>query len=297
MEGKDESQINKILANPPLNLYDMIHSVFYRLSRDPEIDVEMANRLLAWVAFARRPLSFGELDVILRLGSSQTNWFLWNHLRGKFASMFRLRYPKYWSAEAIDGIDDDQSSTDGGHEQASSDKDENDDDNFSLGGSSEEDNDDTDATDQESSNEDEQHEAKSLSEAPKISDADQLYSWPQKHTVVDFSHQRFRDFLVLEGDPEKRIKEPLPIGIDVHSVDLQLVTESFKILRSGLDNGMLPSSCLFPAFIKTYMRLQRCLLRTTSHTTRSTFSATSPLWMIDAWMTLQELIFWRNYTG
>lgn len=76
MEAKDESQINKILVSPPLTLYDMIHSVLDRLSRDPEIDVEMVNRLLAWVAFARRPLSFGELDVILRLGSAQTNWLL-----------------------------------------------------------------------------------------------------------------------------------------------------------------------------------------------------------------------------
>ena len=254
MEAKDESQINKILANPPLNLYDMIHSVFYRLSRDPEIDVEMANRLLAWVAFARRPLSFGELDVILRLGSAQANWFLWNHVRGKFASIFRLRYPNNWSAEEVDGIEDDQSTdSDSDHEQASPSKGDNDEDNFSLGGSSEEDNDETDVTAEGYSDNDEEHKAKPRPEAPKISDADQLFSWPQKHTVVDFSHQRFRDFLVLEGNPEKRLKEPLPIGIDVHSVDLQLVTEGFEILRAALDNGMLRSPCLFPADTLAYM--------------------------------------------
>lgn len=214
----------------------MIHSVLDRLSRDPEIDVEMANRLLAWVAFARRPLSFGELDVILRLGSTQTNWFLWNHVRGKFASMFRLRYPKNWNAEEVDGDDDNRSAySDGGHEHALS----SEDDNFSLGDSSEEEDDDeTEVLDDDEVDSEGEEEAMPHPEGPRVSDADQLYTWAQKHTVVDFSHQHFRDFLVLEGNPEKRLKHPLPIGIDARTVDLQLVTESFKVLRAALDNSM-----------------------------------------------------------
>lgn len=237
MEAKDESQINKILVSPPLSLYDMIHSVFDRLSRDPEIDPEMTNRLLAWVAFARRPLSFGELDVILRLGSAQTNWFLWNHVRGKFASMFRLRYPKNWNAEEVDGDDDNRSAlSDGDHEHGVSIED----DNFSLGDSSEDESDHEIETNDEVDSDDEKGEDVGLHpEEPRVSDADELYTWAQKHTVVDFSHQHFRDFLVLEGNPEKRLKRPLPIGIDVQSVDLQLVTESFKVLRAALDNSML----------------------------------------------------------
>lgn len=241
MEAKDESQINKILASPPLNLYDIIHSVFQRLSRDPEIDVEMANRLLAWVAFAKRPLSFGELDVILRLGSARTNWFLWNHVRGKFASMFRLRYPRNWNAEEVDGDDDNRSTpSDGGHEHALSSGDDNNDDNFSLGDSSREENEDEIEINHEGNSDDgeeEEEEAMLHPGEPKVSDADQLYTWAQKHTVVDFSHQHFRDFLVLEGNPEKRLKQPLPIGIDVRTVDLQLVMEGFKVLRAALDNG------------------------------------------------------------
>ncbi|KAK2603101.1 hypothetical protein N8I77_009583 [Diaporthe amygdali] len=250
MEAKDESQINKILASPPLNLYDMIYSVFDRLSRDPEIDVEVANRLLAWVAFARRPLSFGELDVILRLGSTQTNWFLWNHVRGKFASMFRLRYPSNWSAEQVDGDDDNGSaSSDAGQEQSTSTEDENDD-NFSLGDSSDEDIvDETEVANDGNSDGGGNEEARPHSEDHKVSDADQLYTWAQKHTVVDFSHQRFRDFLVLEGNPEKRLKEPLPIGIDIHSVDLQLVMEGFKVLHAALDNEMFVENYVaYPAF-------------------------------------------------
>lgn len=236
MEAKDESQINKILVSPPLSLYDMIHSVFDRLSRDPEIDPEMTNRLLAWVAFARRPLSFGELDVILRLGSAQTNWFLWNHVRGKFASMFRLRYPKNWNAEEVDGDDDNRSAfSDGDNEHGST----NEDDNFSLGDSSEDESDNETESIEEVDSDGEKGEEVGLHpEEPRDSDADELYTWAQKHTVVDFNHQHFRDFLVLEGNPEKRLKSPLPIGIVVQSVDLQLVTEGFKVLRAALDNSM-----------------------------------------------------------
>ncbi|KAH6880828.1 hypothetical protein B0T10DRAFT_565559 [Thelonectria olida] len=101
MEGEDDRQIQKVLANPPSHLYDMIFSVFERLSRDPEIDVDVVNRLLGWVACARRPLSFGELDVFLRSGSTAINWFLWNHLRGKFAPILQLRFPKGWDPDAV----------------------------------------------------------------------------------------------------------------------------------------------------------------------------------------------------
>lgn len=240
MEARDESQINRILANPPVDLYDMIHSVFNRLSRSPEIDVEVANRLLAWVAFARRPLSFGELDVILRHGSSQTNWFLWDHVRGVFSSVFRLRYPNRWNAKDIDNDDDLYTSSDDGR-----DKSQNDDENSSLADFFGDDDDETEVTDDDKSDGDEEAERRPDSGSPKISEADQRYTWAQKHTVVDFSHQRFRDFLVQEGDPGRRLKEPLPITIDIHSVDLQLVMEGFKVLRAALGKGMFLSACAF----------------------------------------------------
>ncbi|POS69294.1 hypothetical protein DHEL01_v212312 [Diaporthe helianthi] len=224
MEGKNETQISQSLANPPLNLYDMIYSVFERLSRDPEIEVGMANRLLAWVAFAKRPLSFGEVDVILRLGSTQTNRFLWNHVRGKYSSIIRLRYPRNWNAEEVDGDDD---------------EDDEDNDNFSLGESSEDHSDDEDDNlDNSSFDGSDVESGPHLDEGQvTVSDADDLYSWAQKHTMVDFSHQHFRDFLVQEGNPEESLKQQLPIRIDVHSVDLKLVTEGFEVLRAALDNS------------------------------------------------------------
>lgn len=60
-----------------------------------------------------------------------------------------------------------------------------------------------------------------------------------KSTPWYFSHQHFRDFFVLGGNPEKRLKYPLPIGINIQNVNLQLMTESFKVLHTALDNSML----------------------------------------------------------
>jgi hypothetical protein len=262
MEGKDDKQIQKVLENPPSNLYDMIFSVFERLSRDDEIDKQTMNRLLGWVAFARRPLSFGELDVILRSEVDAPNWFLWDHIRGKFSSIFRLRYPKGWDSAAIEAANtvtqtsnteapvvDSATTTDvANNNDAATPADEDDDDDFNLDDSSDDDEDvdengepdnsgvkpDAEEGVQEATDDCEQKQAPY--EIPRVSEADELYSWAQKHTVVDFSHQRFRDFLVLEGSPDQRQKPALPIGIDVDSIHEQLVLDCFRCLRAAPHN-------------------------------------------------------------
>lgn len=254
MEGKDDKQIHRVLASPPADLYDMIYSVFDRLSRDPEIDADMVNRLLSWVAFARRPLSFGELDVILRSDSGATNWFLWSHIRGKFASIMRLRFPKNWNPDAEEadktksqGNNAGETETSTGDATGGQDSqlaEEEDDDDFNLDDSSEDEDGYEDgattsvADDNETVGEENEKKtrAEQKCEPPKVSDADQLYSWHQKHTIVDFSHQRFRDFLVLEGDPQKSQKPVLTIRIVVESVEVQIVLDCLKGLRAGLDN-------------------------------------------------------------
>jgi hypothetical protein len=264
MEGKDDKQIQKVLENPPSNLYDMIFSVFERLSRDDEIDKQTTNRLLGWVAFARRPLTFGELDVVLRSEVDAPNWFLWDHIRGKFSSIFRLRYPKGWDSAAIEAANtvaqttnteapegDSATATDAANDHnTTAPADDDDDDDFNLDDSSDDD-EDTDENEEPESSEvendaeyggqevtedDEQKQAPY--EAPKVSEADELYSWAQKHTVVDFSHQRFRDFLVVEGSPDQRQKPALPIGIDVNSIHEQLVLDCFRCLRAAPQNCM-----------------------------------------------------------
>ncbi|GAW25703.1 putative nacht and tpr domain protein [Rosellinia necatrix] len=241
MEGKDDRQINQVLANPPANLYDMIYSVFNRISRDDEIDKPTVNQLLAWVAFARRPLAFGELDVILRSDFDATNWFLWDRIRGKFASIFRLRYPKNFDPDRVNteewkfvGCDQQNGSS---LQPILSDDDEND--SFDLDDSSNEDEEDPSsenndvAENQEMGNSIQQEEQY---EGPKESQADLHYSSEQKQTIVDFSHQWFRDFLVLEGDPSSRKKAPLTVGINMHHVEIGIVFDCFRCLRAALDN-------------------------------------------------------------
>ncbi|KAJ8130790.1 hypothetical protein O1611_g2838 [Lasiodiplodia mahajangana] len=248
MEGKDDRQINQVLAKPPENLYDMIYSVFKRISQDDEVDKHTVNRLLAWVAFAKRPLSFGELDVLLRSDFDATNWFLWDHIRGKFASIFRLRYPRYFDPDAKEDEDEDEVTVDdgqqdeqGAHPVAS---DDDDDDRFDLDDSSDDgaEEDPTSengsaAQGEETSDETEQY------QWPKESEADQHYSWEQKHTIVDFSHQRFRDFLVIEGDPHTRQKPPLPVGIDIQRVEVEIIFDCFRCLLQHIQNYVA-----YPAF-------------------------------------------------
>ena len=104
MKGKDESYIKKLVSAPPHNLDDMIYDVFERLYKEVGEDqdsMDTTARILTWVSFARRPLNFGELDVIARLYSGDTNFMLWEDLRGKFASIFRFRYPKGYDPDAI----------------------------------------------------------------------------------------------------------------------------------------------------------------------------------------------------
>ncbi|KAJ8115755.1 hypothetical protein ONZ43_g4594 [Nemania bipapillata] len=209
MEGKDDRQINQVLAKPPENLYDMIYSVFNRISQDDEVDKVTVNRLLAWVAFAKRPLNFGELDVLLRSDFDATNWFLWDHIRGKFASIFRLRYPRGFDPDAKDDEDEDEESVANGSQQDGAGaqlalRDDSDTDSFNLDDSS-----DDEAEEEESpsehgsaSEDEETSDERKEYQWPRESEADQHYSWGQKHTIVDFSHQRFRDFLVIEDEEE-----------------------------------------------------------------------------------------------
>ncbi|KAI0100201.1 hypothetical protein GGR51DRAFT_551683 [Nemania sp. FL0031] len=256
MEGKDDRQINQVLAKPPENLYDMIYSVFKRISQDDEVDKPTVNRLLAWIAFAKRPLSFGELDVLLRSDFDATNWFLWDHIRGKFASIFRLRYPKYFDPDAKVDEDEDEATADNdqhdeqGSHPVTSDADDDDNDSFDLDDSSDDEPEEdatsengSDAQDEGTSEETEKY------EAPKESEADQHYSWGQKHTIVDFSHQRFRDFLVIEGDPRTRQKPPLPVGIDTQRVEIEIIFDCFRCLRASLDNiQYIQNYVAYPAF-------------------------------------------------
>ncbi|KAI9713573.1 MAG: hypothetical protein M1820_000955 [Bogoriella megaspora] len=292
IEGKDEAQINRILSNPPQDLYDMIHRVFDRLSRDPEMDLGNTKKILAWISFAQRELKFGEIDIILRLDSRTTNWLLWDHLRDKFSSVLRFRYPRGYDPDAVPQAE----SSDGGTEKTAVEDqstgpseedaveqdhgqaqiDNGDDDDFDFGEDSDEDADNSTlgGNDQTSSDtkdsepgleseplQDDVTESKSTVRNP-VQEADDFYDWNKRQTKIDFTHHRFREYLKLEGDRDTQRKKALPINIDVHKVQLELAVDCFKMLRLGIENGklrtnqLLCASTLFANSSSDYYRAQ-----------------------------------------
>lgn len=86
------SEINAALNDAPRDLFHMIRHVFERLSRNPDIGEDDLNEILAWVTCVKRPLSLAELDIILRLRSTEDEPVpvLEERLRGLFASLFTL---------------------------------------------------------------------------------------------------------------------------------------------------------------------------------------------------------------
>ena len=236
MKGKDEGQIRKLLKTPPQSLEDMIYSVLKRISQDPELDVETTARILTWVSFSRRPLKFGELDVITRLASGTTNWMLWPNMTGKFASIFRLRYPKGYDPDAAAGslISNRDESTMaeaqmngvnlGGTTYASGDDES---DNSSL------------AWEPEDVGQSDPGETEETldSSANTQAEADKYYDWYKKNTIVEFTHVRFRDVAKIEGNPQKRQREPLSILMDMYRADISIVLDSLEMMRTS------PSDC------------------------------------------------------
>ena len=243
LEGKDEAQINRILVRPPQDLLDMIHSVFNRIAADEDIDSTMTRKLLTWVAYARRPLLFGEIDIVVRLPSDTPNWILWNQLRGKFASVLNARYPKgYDPDQAAAENENDRSSATTKVDSSIASSDQTEDGDFDLGEDSDDDHSDerdfSTASDEEKAESSPAIEAKKSPENEGLS-ADSIYDTSQKKTIFSFSHQQMRDYLVVEGDPSTRRKEPLPINLDICEAETIMTITCLQMLRAASEKGML----------------------------------------------------------
>lgn len=236
---KDLTQIEKILANPPPNLDEMIWSVFDRLAKDQDMDHESVRRMLAWVAYARRPLFFGEIDLILSLPTRRPNFLLWASLRGRFASIFDLKFPKgYDPAEDDDAIsnpketdlDDDNQSTQEEEETPA----------FDFTGDGDEDEDgenDIGLADRDVLSVEANRGLESLAVDGSSNDQREslhIFSDGQLKTVVTFSHQRIRDYLVREGCAKTRRKAAMDIYPDVQRVQLDMTMTCLEILHLGL---------------------------------------------------------------
>ena len=229
---KDLPQIEKILADPPHDLDEMIWSVFDRLAKDEDMDHGSVRKMLTWVAFARRPLFFGEIDLVLSLPTRRPSFLLWKSLRGRFSSIFDLKFPGDYDPEEADDAS-------GVAEPAESDGNEEEEDTPDFDFTGNDDDDETDSTDQS-------HETGELFgdegdrglQALTIKDASHErgihnFSDDQLRTIVTFSHQRIRDYLVREGSSRTRRKPQIDINIDVQRAQIDITIACLEILRLG----------------------------------------------------------------
>lgn len=90
---KDLPQIEAALASPPSKLDDMIYSVFRRITMEGSLDQNVMRKILMFTVYSRRPLVFGELDIVTSLPDCKLNYLLWKRMRGILSSVFDLQFP------------------------------------------------------------------------------------------------------------------------------------------------------------------------------------------------------------
>jgi hypothetical protein len=84
--------IRPILTHAPASISDMIHSILTRLDRTLKgDDLFDFNELLVWATWAKRPMSIGELQILVKLSSEEDeDIYLEEPLREQFSSFFEL---------------------------------------------------------------------------------------------------------------------------------------------------------------------------------------------------------------
>jgi hypothetical protein len=84
--------IRPILTQAPASISDMIHSILARLDRTLKgDDLFDFNELLVWTTWAKRPMSVGELQILVKLSSEENeDIHLEQPLREQFSSFFEL---------------------------------------------------------------------------------------------------------------------------------------------------------------------------------------------------------------
>ena len=257
IRGKEAHEIEKILNSPPQSLEEMFRHIFERLAAE-EDDLHTIRRLLSWMAYARRPLYFGEIDLILSLPSRLPNLLLWDAFRGKFASIFHLDFPEGYikdadesrrgsalspngtidgpgqqaqefSANAIHSLPEGGAhSNDGENDRGSDTFDTNDDESSTVGES------DSDEEDRPFTlfgiNTNGRLDADApTSTAPSAEFGTfHAYSDFQLRTVITFSHQQVRDFLVPQQD-----RAPMALDIDNKRSQVDITITCLDMLQLG----------------------------------------------------------------
>lgn len=216
-EKERKSEILEALNNAPRELDGMIHHVFERLEKDPDVNHQDLNKVLAWVTCCRRPLLLGELDVILRLPSGEANLALRDRLKGKLASILTLA-----RLEGYEEIVDEPTS-------AVTERPPNTDflsfddlDDSAAVGDYVDDDDDTE--DDATAEKDEQ----------VVPDARLQKEF--ETTQVVFGHKRIKDYIV-SSNFKFSPSNPLAIGVDVNKAEIEVTTTLLSILCDGITKG------------------------------------------------------------
>ncbi|KAK4450851.1 hypothetical protein QBC34DRAFT_348375 [Podospora aff. communis PSN243] len=246
---KDLPQIEAILATPPSTLDKMIWSVFDRLARDEGLDQDVLRKMLMFMTHARRPLLFGELDLVTSLPGKKPNYLLWKHTRGTLSSVFELKFPEDVDPDEIDMTDEIQAEDENETGSAPGGTDSGTDDDAGFDFSYDDGDTDEDDTECTLSDDDDIFsttvERVRVTETPpagkEAEELDDLLSHltrSKAHTTVAFCHTRIRDFLVREGNPRTRQSDPLPIipGADDVHADITIACLEIFQLEVSLDD-------------------------------------------------------------
>ena len=259
MQGQEWGTILGLLKNPPLKLDGIIYSVLDRLSNEEQgyqgaADSQKADDLektLIWVCASKRPLSFVELESILRLYDREPRRLLWGKLRDNWASVFNMQYPR--------GYDPDLTDEDNG-QSTNSFKAISDTANWDLGldipvdrGYKNPDNYADNNDDEEEDNDEE--DSDSLSFLNNIEDDFELersehagknfeattghYDIGQLYTTIAFAHARFRDVVREQGDLSFKGKATLSIFKRIRQADYYLFIDCVYMLHIGYAEGRL----------------------------------------------------------
>lgn len=160
-------------------------------------------------------------------------------MRGRFASIFHLKFPRGYDPEEDDNADAPAKQSDVNDGDQST-QEEEDAPAFDFTGDDDEDeegNDEIQSTDTEVLSAQANRGLESLAIDSSSNDNDEslhIFSDGQMKTVVTFSHQRIRDYLVREGSVKTRRKAPMDIYPNVHRVQLDITVTCLDILRLGL---------------------------------------------------------------
>lgn len=250
---KDLPQIDAILASPPSTLDTMIWSVFDRLAKDEELDQHVLRKMLMFMTHARRPLLFGELDLVTSLPARKPNYLLWKHTRGTLSSVFDLKFPNNVDPEEVEVSGDEPEVEDDeklGYTHDGTDSQVEDEDGFDFsyedGESDEEDSEGGTMSDDDdifstTVERVQANEGRSTEEGAEevLEDLLSHLTTHKVHTKVAFCHTRIRDLLVREGNPKTRQSEPLSIipGAEDAHVEITIAyLEIFKLELSSKDD-------------------------------------------------------------